>query len=322
MEKKKTTHSSPSTVFKVGAVSLAFLIVGYQTALFVGRASVLRMEANRDCPDTVYVVDEALARRILAEGTSPKIAAEDVPVKEGFRSGPGRAGTVAEEFPGRVEIRREADHSELVTAVRASSRKVESFKFNPNTAGMDEFVRLGFSDKQARAILNYRAAGGRFNRREDFGKSFVVSDSVYARLSPYIDIPKLDINLADSAAFDALPGIGPYFASKMVSYRERLGGYTCSQQLMEIYRFDSEKYEGLRDLVCCSGPAVPFRLWSLPAEALASHPHIGNIRTARAVVLYRESVPDSLKTLSALEAAGVLSHEAVERLSLCRIEAP
>jgi DNA uptake protein ComE-like DNA-binding protein len=50
----------------------------------------------------------------------------------------------------------------------------------------------------------------------------------------------VDLNLADSAAFDALPGIGGWFASKMIEHRKALGGYSYKEQLMDIYRFDQE----------------------------------------------------------------------------------
>ena len=56
---------APSSVFKVGAIALAFLIIGYQSALFVHRAASLRIASLRDHPDTVFVVDEALAARVL-----------------------------------------------------------------------------------------------------------------------------------------------------------------------------------------------------------------------------------------------------------------
>ena len=57
---KDTSDSSPkgrpsSASFKVGAIALAFLIIGYQAALVVTRAARLRIEANRDAPDTVYI---------------------------------------------------------------------------------------------------------------------------------------------------------------------------------------------------------------------------------------------------------------------------
>ena len=42
--------------FKTGAVALAFLVLGFELAMFVHRAAVERVVANRDRPDTVYVV--------------------------------------------------------------------------------------------------------------------------------------------------------------------------------------------------------------------------------------------------------------------------
>ena len=84
-------------------------------------------------------------------------------------------------------------------------RNVESFPFDPNTVSVEDLCRLGFSLKQAPSIDNYRRKGGRFRRKSDFAKSYVVSDSIYRRLEPYVDIPLVDLNEADSAAFDALP---------------------------------------------------------------------------------------------------------------------
>lgn len=216
---KGTDQKNSSAVFKVGAIALTFMILGFQVALFVHRAAVLRIEANRDAPDTVYVYVERPVEMPAAAGKA--VAVEH----------------------------RDAVHSEIVKEVRRERRKVESFRFNPNTADLADLQRLGFSEKQAQAIVNYRLKGGRFRRKSDFAKSFVVADSVFARLEPYIDIPLLDINSADSAAFDALPGIGPYFASQMVSYREKVGGYTSVDQLMDIPRFDEERLEGIRDLI-------------------------------------------------------------------------
>lgn len=44
----------------------------------------------------------------------------------------------------------------------------------------------------------------------------------------------VELNKADSAALDAIPGIGPYYALKIIRYRERLGGYVSLQQLKEL----------------------------------------------------------------------------------------
>ena len=58
----------PTSSFVVGAIALVFLIIGYEAALFIHKAAVLRIAANRDHPDTVYVVDRALARELLGVG--------------------------------------------------------------------------------------------------------------------------------------------------------------------------------------------------------------------------------------------------------------
>lgn len=295
---KKNEEKRPSESFVMGVVALVFLVIGYQVALFMHRAAVLKIEANRDCPDTVYVYK-----------------AVDVTGK-----GNGREMEVS----GTV-VRRNHEHSTKVNTVRANlpRSRVESFRFDPNTVSHDELCRLGFSAKQAQSIINYRQKGGRFRRKADFAKSFVVSDSIYTRLEPYIDIPLLDLNLADSAAFDALPGIGGWFASRMVAYREELKGYSYKEQLMDIWKFDREKYDALQDLVTVSVEnVVPYPLWSYPADSLKKHPYIRNFETARAIVLFRENSPKSEWTVENLAAAGVISGENASRLSRCAILLP
>lgn len=281
------SKSRPSESFIIGVVSVVFLLVGYQTALFLHRAAVLKIAAERDNPDTVYVyVDKHT----------------DEPV--------------------RTE-KRMSEHNAHAAAVRMNVhvRKVESFRFDPNTVSVEDLCRLGFTSRQAASIDNYRNKGGRFRRKSDFAKSFVVSDSIYKRLEPYIDIPLLDLNLADSSDFDTLPGIGGWFASEMVAYRAALKGYSCKEQLLEIYRFDKEKYDGLKDLVTVSPDnVVPYPLWTLPADSLKRHPYIRNVETARAIVLFRENNPLSEWTVEKLCVAGILLPDDAYRLSRCVLE--
>ena len=151
----------------------------------------------------------------------------------------------------------------------------------------------------------------------------MVSDSIYRRLEQYIEIPLLDLNLADSAAFDALPGIGGWFASKMVEYRKALGGYSYKEQLLDIYKFTEEKYLALEDLITVFPEYVtPYPLWTLPADSLRLHPYIKDYETARSIVLYRENSSVSDLTISGLQSAGILAAETAEKLSKCEIRSP
>ena len=282
MKNSKDDGRRPSASFVVGAVALLFLIIGYQAALFIHKASVARIIANHDAPDTVYLKDPS-------------------PEKQGID----------------VQEIRHSRHSAAAQSIRRanSPRRYESFKFNPNTVSVDDLMRLGFSEKQARALLNYREKGGRFRRKEDFARSFVVADSVYERLEAFIRIPKVDLNTADSAAFDALPGIGPFYAGKMVSYRRELGGYSYPEQLLDLWKFDREKYDALSDLVTVSKP-YRYPLWTLPEDSLKLHPYL-HAHEAHAIVLYRTASPRAEWTVEGLVAAGILTPETGAKLSRC-----
>ena len=181
---------------------------------------------------------------------------------------------------------------------------------------------MGFSLRQAEAIDNYRSKGGRFRRKSDFAKSYVVEDSVFRRLEPYIDIPRIDLNKADSAQFETLPGIGAYFASRMVEYRKKLGGYSYPEQLMDIYHFDKEKYDALKDLVEIATPPRPFALWTLPLDSLKVHPYIRTYTAAKAIILFRENNPASALTVSNLAEAGIIDRESASKLERCVLVSP
>ena len=347
---KENKRGLPAS-FKIGAIALVFLIVGYQSSLFIHKAALLQIAANRDHPDTVFVADEALVERIVGRvsgspsdgdsgyrngsrgsgGTRRQNGSYDHSRARGSNSGAGNDGSISDlrndgsisdGKGGSVVIGRSGSHSDLARkAYDASpSRRVESFRFNPNTATMGDFQRLGFTERQAQSILNYREKGGRFRRKSDFAKSYVVADSVFERLEPFIDIPLLDINAADSAAFDALPGIGPYFAAKMVSHRAELGGYSYPEQLMDIYRFDQEKFDALADLIVV-GPSDSLSLWTLDEAALARHPYIDK-RAAHGIVLFRNNNSRPSLTVDALIAAGILSPADGSKLARCRISKP
>jgi len=299
MESSEKKNMGLSESFIVGVIAIVFLIMGYQTALFIHQAAVMKITANRDNPDTVYV---------------------RIPMSRDSTAGVSDSKAYGAEAE---TVRRYAGHSPRARAVRDNvpRKTVETFRFDPNTVSVEDLCRLGFSPKQAQAIDNYRQKGGRFRRKEDFAKSYVVADSVFRRLESFIDIPLVDLNVADSAAFDALPGIGGWFATKMVEHRKALGGYSYKEQLMDIYRFDQEKFDGLKDLITVSPEnAVPYPLWTLPADSLRAHPYIRNLETAKAIVLYRENTPPDRWTIEALHQAGILSTDSATRLSRCAIQ--
>ena len=99
--------------------------------------------------------------------------------------------------------------------------------------------------------------------------------------------------------------------------------WMVAEQLMDIWRFDREKYDALADLVEVNPRHVrPYGLWTLPEDSLRLHPYIGNFAVAHGIVLFRENNPVGEWSVAALEKAGVLSMEAASKLSRCVIAAP
>ncbi len=147
----------------------------------------------------------------------------------------------------------------------------EPFTFDPNTLDEAGYVRLGFSEKQAKSIRSFFSKGGKVRQAEDFKKLYVVNDYMYERLKDHILIqpqkgkeptiaelpdqeeqnksealtttseakassrPLVDINSANQEELMALRGIGPKYSERIIKYRNLLGGYTSLDQLGEIY---------------------------------------------------------------------------------------
>ena len=159
----------------------------------------------------------------------------------------------------------------------------ELFPFDPNTIDLAGLQRLGFTQKQAQGILNYRGAGKVFRKAADFAACHTVSDEMYARLAPYIKIappltaepqsapkeaeqrqdagvqppdtaqkappppatgrPKVNLNRADSALLVTVSGIGAITANRIIAYRARLGGFARPEQLAEIQGMNEQNFE-------------------------------------------------------------------------------
>jgi len=107
----------------------------------------------------------------------------------------------------------------------------------------------------------------------------------------------------------------------MVSYRRQLGGYSCTEQLMDIWHFDRGKYDALSDLIFCSPPRDSLRLWTAPADTLRHHPYIRSWQTARSIVLYRQTMPRDAWTVQGLARAGIITDSVALKLGKCAIAA-
>jgi competence protein ComEA len=59
----------------------------------------------------------------------------------------------------------------------------------------------------------------------------------------------LDLNTATAEQLDALPGVGPVLAERIVAYRTEHGGFRSVDELREVDGIGDTRFEKLRELV-------------------------------------------------------------------------
>ena len=118
------------------------------------------------------------------------------------------------------------------------------------------------------------------------------------------------LNTADTTQLKTVPGIGSYFARKVVQYGERLGGYVSVDQLDEIENFplDAKDY-----LVIENAKPHLLNVNTLSLNDLKKHPYI-NFYQARAITDYRR-LHGPLKSLQDLRLSKDFPPEVIERLT-------
>jgi competence protein ComEA len=78
--------------------------------------------------------------------------------------------------------------------------------------------------------------------------SVVVGSSPSSGADPVAEGP-LDLNAADEAALEELPGVGPATAAAIIQHRAEIGRFTSVDQLLDVPGIGDAKLASLRDLV-------------------------------------------------------------------------
>ena len=102
----------------------------------------------------------------------------------------------------------------------------------------------------------------------------------------------IHLNRADSTTFQSIRGIGPVFSRRIVRYRELLGGYHCSSQLLEVFGMDSLRYHDIAGYV--ETDTLDIRKINVNEASftdLVSHPYIEQAVASAILNLRRQHGP-------------------------------
>jgi competence protein ComEA len=96
-----------------------------------------------------------------------------------------------------------------------------------------------------------------------------------------------DINQADSADWSQLPGIGEKLSSRIVHYREKLGGFYQVDQVGETFGLPDSSFQKIKPYLRLSTYKLnPIDINTATKEILQSHPYI-RWQIAKAIIDYR-----------------------------------
>ncbi len=201
--------------------------------------------------------------------------------------------------------------------------EIKYFLFDPNTATKEDFVLLGLSPKVAQTILNYRAKGGVFYKKEDLKKLYTLREEDYLRLEAWVQIKSdarpaqtekaavvssgelnrpsfparysseekeqvvIDINWATVEDWQKLKGIGSAYSRRIVNYREKLGGFSSVQQVGETMGLPDSAFQKILPFLEDSHIFRKIEINAASEFELKSHPYISSFQ-AKVLFNYRE----------------------------------
>jgi len=197
------------------------------------------------------------------------------------------------------------------------------FYFDPNTISTGDWLRLGLTEKQAGSIEKYRSKGGKFKTPDDLRRIYVLSDQMKDRLVPYVRIKgrenmegpyRIEINTADSAAFEALYSIGPTLSARIIKYRKALGGFYRIEQVAETRGLSDSTYQGIKVHLTVN-PALVKKIDINAADyqTLQKHPYI-HAKIAHAIIGYRNE-NGKFESLDQLRRLKPMTNDIFEKLS-------
>lgn len=147
-------------------------------------------------------------------------------------------------------------------------------KFNPDEFGVEDFVKMGFSERQSESILKYKNyLGGSFQSKEKLKACFMISAENYRQMEPYILLPEkaaekfqpktfaknekaafryepFEPNLTDLEGWKKL-GFSPRQAQVIINYRDRnlKGSFKNLEDIERCFVISPEKFAEMKPFI-------------------------------------------------------------------------
>lgn len=199
-------------------------------------------------------------------------------------------------------------------------------KFNPKDYKVKDWMKLGLSKKQSEVVIKFASRG--ISNESELKKIFVIPDELFFLIKDSVifsvegtnkadisnskkEIALVDLNTCNKEELIALPGIGEYFANKIISYREILGGFNSKSQLLEVWNFDNEKLEKISPYLILSNKINKINVNSATIDELKQHPYV-TYNVANSIVKMRNQ--NKFSELSDIKKSKLIDEELYKKI--------
>jgi DNA uptake protein ComE-like DNA-binding protein len=129
--------------------------------------------------------------------------------------------------------------------------KPKTWTYNPNYLSESAAYRLGFTEVEFKRLKKFTDSGGVVYNFETLKSLLRLSDSVAVHLSDKFRFPSprrsksivkkvalesiVELNEATAIQLQKIHGVGPVLSTRIVKFRDALGGFQDGKQLLDVY---------------------------------------------------------------------------------------
>jgi DNA uptake protein ComE-like DNA-binding protein len=219
-------------------------------------------------------------------------------------------------------------------AILIKTSKTITGEINPNIADYKQLLDFGFNSFQANNLISFRSKAGFFKNKNDLLKIYGIDSVFFKSIEDHILIENfentkplkiepvlmVELNSADTAKLIQLSGIGSVYAKRIIKYRDLLGGFYSTTQLLEVFNFSEEAFKKIEKNITTDTLLIrKIRLNFAEFPELLRHPYFKK-KQVEAIINYRNK-NGPFQNLTQLKSNGLIDSETflkIEPYLTCR----